>query len=154
MRQPGRVPGRSAGLLFCGVALQILLAVLCDAASADSPLGVAERDAGNSLSDENPQLVTVASRAAERDADKNLRDEENIDEDNDTNHGGTLPPAAGESLRARAFPTVLLSPVWTTRYPCLMHRSPVRRTDCHVCWSLGAPPQASTTGATGTRPHP
>ena len=85
MRLPVRAPGRSAGLLFCGVALQILLAVLCDAASADSPLGVAERD-----------------------ADKNLRDEENIDEDNDTNHGGTLPPAAGESLRARAFPTVLL----------------------------------------------
>ena len=125
MRLPVRAPGRSAGLLFCGVALQILLAVLCDAASADSPFGVAERDAGNSLSDENPQLVTVASRAAERDADKNLRDEENIDEDNDTNHGGTLPPAAGESLRARAFPTVLLSPVWSLDNPLPVSDAPV-----------------------------
>ena len=91
MRLPVRASGRSAGLLFCGVALQILLAVLCDAASADGPLGAAERrDAGNSLSDENRQSVTVASRAAERDADNNLREEEKIDKDNDTNHGGTL----------------------------------------------------------------
>jgi hypothetical protein len=32
--------------------------------------------------------------------------------------------------------------------------APVRRTDCHMCWSLCTSPQASITGATGTRPHP
>ena len=58
MRHHGRAPGRSAGLLFCGVALQILLALLCDA------VGAAERDA-NSLSDEDANLQpTIAYRGS------------------------------------------------------------------------------------------
>ena len=100
MRRPGRAPGRSTGLLFCGVALQILLVVLCVAASAAD--GVTVHSADSNLSDESHKtaddLMMVRYGAAERNVQTKFRDgetEEIIVEDNDSTRG-TLPPAAGK----------------------------------------------------------
>ena len=86
-----RRPGRSVGLLFCGVVLQILLVVLCEAVPADGPHG-AESD------ETSADGLMARHGAPERNVQTKVRrDEETEDiivEDNDITHG-TLPPAAG-----------------------------------------------------------
>ena len=106
MRRPGRATGPSARLLFCGVALQILLVVLCGAASADGPHGAAAHSTDSNLTDERYEMtddgLMVRHGAAERNVQTKLRDEETekiVVEDNDITHG-TLPPAPGERALA------------------------------------------------------
>ena len=92
-------PGRSAGLLFCGVVLQILLVVLCEAVPADGPHGAETHTQPEPRSDETAADGLMARHGApERNVQTKLRrdeeTEEIIVEDNDITHG-TLPPAAG-----------------------------------------------------------
>ena len=91
-------PGRSAGLLFCGVVLQILLVVLCEAVPADGPHGAETHTQPEPRSDETAADGMARHGAPERNVQTKLRrdeeTEEIIVEDNDITHG-TLPPAAG-----------------------------------------------------------
>ena len=87
-----RRPGRSVGLLFCGVVLQILLVVLC--VSANGPHGAESQESDETAADG----LMVRHGAPERNVQTKVRrdeeTEEIIGEDNDITHG-TLPPAAG-----------------------------------------------------------